>query len=142
MATSASPAEAPPVMAEAPERTETGRLGMTRTTRAPGSAASSVASVTPAAMETTRAPSRSAACCSSTGASTCGFTASTTMPGLSASISADVEKVRTPACCASAASLPGLWSHTSTCSPGRAPDSTRPRAMEPPMDPAPMMATV
>ena len=51
----------PAATAEAPESTCTQRLGITRTTRAPGSAASMAEMGTPAAMETTSLPASASA---------------------------------------------------------------------------------
>ncbi len=105
-ATSTDVADEPPQMAEAPERTETGRLGMTRTTRELGSASSRVAMVTPAAIETTRRPLSASAHDDNTPLSTCGFTASTTTAsGLAANSASASAKVWMPQSLARASSL-------------------------------------
>ena len=82
--TSFSPARGPAVTAVAPERTCTGRLGITRTTRASGSAAAIAETGTPAAIEITRRDPICGASAAMTSPSTWGLTARTTTSGSSA----------------------------------------------------------
>ena len=140
-ATSSAVAQLPAVMATAPERSCMGRLGMQRTTCTPSaSQPSSVATLTPAAIETTRRPASASAMEATTPGSTCGLTARKTTSG---SASASIWDASATAVAPSASNderTSALRSLTKRCAASSSPESTRPRAMAPPMAPAPTKA--
>src|SRR5262245_42917895 len=96
LSTSSSVASEPAAMADAPLPTIAGRFGIALTTGRPGAACSSVAMLTPAAMERTRACSGNAVALAVSASTTSGGFTATTRRSTSAAAHAGLGTTRTP----------------------------------------------